>query len=70
MIVWWGGDDEIEKAKWMVNVKTKKSLPEKWVGGIERETAKVGDWGIPEMYIVENERKKFLLGDNVKTIYK
>ncbi len=66
-----GWDDEIEKAKVDGECENiKKSLPEKWVGGIERETAKVGDWGMPEMYIVENERKKFLWEINVKTIYK
>lgn len=66
-----GWDDEIEKAKVdgeCKNIKT--SLPERWVEGIERETVKVGDWGMPEMYIVENGRKKFLWEINVKTIYK
>lgn len=66
-----GWDDEIEKSKVdreCENIKT--SLPENWVERIERETVKVGDWGIPEMYIVENEKKKYLSEINVKMIYK
>lgn len=66
-----GWDNEIEKSKVdcvCENIKT--SLPRKWVEMIERETVKVGNWGIPEMYIVKNEEEKFLSKITVKTIYK
>lgn len=68
-VVGWSEDIEKEKVDGECE-NIKKSLPEKWVERIERETTKVGDWGMPEMYIVENERKKFLLEINVKTVYK
>lgn len=35
----------------------------------ERETVKVGDWGFPEMYVIDKKEKK-LCQLNTKTIYK
>lgn len=56
MIVWWDGMMKLKKSKVNCaceNIKT--SLPEGWAQRIERETMKVGDWGFPEMYVLDKK---------------
>ncbi len=48
----------------------KASLPRSWVERIEKEGKKVGNWGIPDMFIVKNDEKKHLAGVTMKEIYK
>lgn len=64
-------DDEIEKSKVdsvCENIKT--SLPRCWVERIERETGRLGSWGMPEMFIVRNGEKKYLKDITTQMIYK
>ncbi len=63
-------DDEIAESKVdsvCENIKT--SFPRKWVEMIENETARPGNWGMPEMFIIKNGEKKYLTEITTKMVY-
>ncbi len=63
-------DDEIAESKVdsvCENIKT--SFPRKWVEMIENETARPGNWGMPEMFIIKNGEKKYLKEITTKMVY-
>ncbi|XDV53672.1 hypothetical protein PO909_022110 [Leuciscus waleckii] len=66
-----GWDEDIEKSKVdCVCENIKASLPRSWVERIEKEVMKVGNWGIPDMYIVKNDERKHLAVVTMKEIYR
>lgn len=49
--------------------RVKQSLPTNWVKCIENETVRVGEDGLPPLYVDIFKEKKYLSETNVKTMY-